>query len=56
MEVDQSTYRDSVHGELVGGGMLRVIGAIGGHFDALAGLLEREVVVGRGKEAGIRGM
>jgi hypothetical protein len=55
MEVDQSTYRDPVHGELVGGGMLRVIGAIGGLFDALAGLLERGVV-GRGKEARISGM
>jgi hypothetical protein len=56
MEVDQSTYRDPVQGELVGGGVLRVIGAIGGLFDALAGLLERGVVVERGKEAGISGM
>jgi hypothetical protein len=56
MEVDQSTYRDPVHGELVGGAMLWVIGAIGGQFDALAGLLEPGVVVGRGKEAGICGM
>jgi hypothetical protein len=56
MEVDQSTYRDPVHGKLVVGGMLRVIGAIGGHFDALAGLLQRGVVVGRGKEAGISRM
>ncbi|KAJ7915747.1 hypothetical protein B0H13DRAFT_1871753 [Mycena leptocephala] len=56
MEVDQSAYRDPVHGELVGGAMLRVIGAIGGQFDALAGLLEPGVVVGRGQEAGICGM
>jgi hypothetical protein len=36
----------------VGGVILLVVGAIGGHFDALAGLLERGMVVRRGKEVG----
>ncbi|KAJ7864710.1 hypothetical protein B0H13DRAFT_1898988 [Mycena leptocephala] len=34
-EVNQSTRREPVNEELFGGGMLRVAGAVGGHFDAL---------------------